>query len=65
MGEGAGILVLEEESKARERGAGSWAIRGYGATSDAHHLPLPSRTARAPPAQWSVRSRTPASVRTT
>ena len=42
MGEGAGILVLEEESKARERGARILGrVRGYGATSDAHHLTAP------------------------
>jgi len=42
MGEGAGILVLEEESKARDRGARILGrLRGYGATSDAHHLTAP------------------------
>ncbi|MFL5869429.1 MAG: beta-ketoacyl-[acyl-carrier-protein] synthase family protein, partial [Thermoleophilaceae bacterium] len=42
MGEGAGILVLEEGSKARERGARILGrVRGYGATSDAHHLTAP------------------------
>jgi 3-oxoacyl-[acyl-carrier-protein] synthase II len=42
MGEGAGILILEEESKARERGARILGrVRGYGATSDAHHLTAP------------------------
>ncbi len=43
MGEGAGILVLESEKKARERGANIYGeIGGYGATSDAFHMTKPS-----------------------
>lgn len=42
LGEGAGVVILESDAHAKERGATArFAVAGFGAACDAHHLTAP------------------------
>lgn len=49
IGEGAGIMILEELETARARGAKIYAeLVGYGITADAYHITMPDETGSGP-----------------
>jgi nodulation protein E len=56
LGEGAGMLILEEWEHARDRGADMLAeVVGFGMSSDAHHITQPSVEGPKRAMQWALR----------